>query len=142
MGLKSDYGLYLVEQGYNRAVAQFFYSVPITHISIVNNRLFSTLINREEKGVEYAVSFDFDMDLIGNFVALAPQFMQGEIMLGLGKNEGRPYTIEISEPFTIGIEAHLGELQSVERERFIPFVVKGVFRSDDRQVAPPRSAGG
>lgn len=129
MGLKADYGVHLVEQGYDKAVAQVFYSVPITHISIVNSSLFTTLINRMVDGVEYAVSFDFDMDMIGNFVGLAPQFMQGEIMLGLGKNEGRPYTIEISEPFTIGIEAHLGELQAAERERFVPFVVKKIFRA-------------
>lgn len=127
--LRPDYGSHLVRRGVNKGTLHFFYSVPIAHISLVGSGLFTTLLNLERDGVEYAVSFDFDMNLMATVIALAPIHTQHEIMLGLSKNTGQPYTIELSEPFTIGIEARLGQLQTGKCEEFMPLVVQNVFAS-------------
>jgi hypothetical protein len=129
VSIRPDYGLYLFSQGYPKDMAHYFYSIPINHISIINNQLFTTITNIVASGVEYAVSFDFEMGLIGNLVSLAPIYLQGEIMVGLGRNEGCPYTIEFSGPFLIGISATLGEVQFVQNEKFMPLNVKKVFTS-------------
>lgn len=127
MSIRPDYGLYLFSQGYPKDMVHYFYSIPMTHISIVNNQLFTTTTNIVTSGVEYAVSFDFEMGLVGNLVGLAPIYLQGEIMVGLAQNEGRAYTIEFSEPLPIGVSATLGEVQSAQKEKFMPLNVKKVF---------------
>jgi hypothetical protein len=100
----------------------------IDHISLVSNRLFTTMVDIAVDGVECAMSFDFEMGLIGNLVSLAPLDIQGEIRVGLARNTGSPNTIEISRPFSVGIEAILGRQQIVQNETFVPLVVKRVFK--------------
>jgi hypothetical protein len=90
---------------------------------------FTTLVNILVSGMEYAVSFDFEMSLIGNLVGFAPLDIQGEIMVGLARKTGHPYTFSISRPFSIGIEATLGNPQIFEHETFVPLVVKKVFEA-------------
>jgi hypothetical protein len=128
--IRPDFGTFLIKQGSHKNILRVFYSVPITHISLVNNSLFTTLVNLEVEGIEYAVSFDFPMTFIGTVTGKAPTYIQGEIMVGLSKNKGQPYTIEFSKPFPIGIEAKLGQPQVGQHDQFVPFIVQKVFDSN------------
>ena len=128
MVTRPDYGLYLLSQGYSKKMSQYFYSLPIDHISLVSNRLFSVMNNLAVDGVEYAASFDFDIGLLSSVVALAPDHIQREILGALKGSFRVPGTIELSQPFVIGVEAVLGDEQTANNnEEFVPLVVRNVF---------------
>jgi hypothetical protein len=127
MALKADYGLHLLKEGYAKSTKQIFYSLPLDHLSIISPSLFPMMLNYEVGGVEYAVSLDFNNTAVTELCAIAPSSIRTEIQGGIQSFFGRSLTLEFSEPFTFGIEATIGDVQTVEREQFAPLVVNRVF---------------
>lgn len=74
-----------------------------------------------------AVSFDFPSPLLDAVIGLAPDTTRRFIRDNLASASHYPHKIQIYQPFSIGIEAKLGELVTVEREQFVPMIVQKVF---------------
>lgn len=118
--MNPDYGLMVSRRGLG-AVQQYFYGVPVTHLSASAPGLFTFLVNRMHDGVEYALSFDFNTaqvaDLLRKAGGCAAELSLKVNRIPLG------HTIEFESPIIVDIEATLGELQRAEGEEFVPLVV-------------------
>lgn len=121
--MKPDYGLMLSRSGLG-AVQQYFYGVPVTHLSASAPGLFTFLVNRMHDGIEYALSFDFNSAQVADLLRKA----EGRVAeLNLKVNRIPPgHTIEFESPIVADIEATLGELQRTEKEEFVPLIVARV----------------
>ncbi len=127
MAFHPDYGLLLHMERVGSGVRQYFYEVPIDRLSIINDDLFSTTLNMSVQGKMYAVSFDFPAHLFAQVISYASHDCREAAALAIKSREAWPVTISMREPFSIGLCAHLGELQRNENEKFIPLVVDEVF---------------
>ena len=118
--MKPDYGLMLSRSGLG-AVHQYFYGLPVTHLSARAPGLFTFLVNRMHDGVEYALSFDFDSFRIADLLRKA----DGRVAELSVKVNQTPLgqTVEFSTPIVADIEAALGKLQRTDKEEFVPLVV-------------------
>ena len=100
---------------------QYFYGVPVTHLSASAPGLFTFLVNRMHDGVEYALSFDFDSFRVADLLRKADDRVAE---LSIKVNQTPPgQTIEFSKPIVADIEATLGKVQRTEEEEFVPLVV-------------------
>jgi len=122
-----DYGVFLRGQQAGSAVGLYFYDVPIVDLSIINDELFCTTLNLTVEGKEYAASFDFPANLFERLMSHASHGAQECVARAIKSRRAWPLTITMLEPFSIGLRAHLGELQRNENEEFIPLVVEEVF---------------
>ena len=124
---KPDLGKCFIEKGISRDIGHYFYSVPIDHVSILDINLFSMSISYFMEGLEHAVTFDFDEYYLWEILKLAPPHIVDEFKEQLINVVAQPYTITFSSAFKIGIQAVLGESQSVEHEEFVQFNIKNIF---------------
>lgn len=124
--LYPDYGLHLLELGYtNPNLSHYFYNVPIDNITRISDEpVFSISNNFAPDGVEFAISFDFNLEMFTSLINLAPIDQQSGIIDALQKY---PYKIDILPPFTVNIEAKIGALTQTEFEKIIPLVVTNFF---------------
>jgi hypothetical protein len=95
-----------------------FYDVPIDHVSLTDVPNLTTMVNKVENGVEYAVSFDFSDDAAPQLIAKAPE---------LGAALRKTKTVALQPPLLLNIEASLGPLQRSPKETFAPFIVRRIF---------------
>jgi hypothetical protein len=121
--MKPDYGLMLSRSGF-RGVRQYFYGVPVTHLSVSAPGLFTFLVNRMHDGVEYALSLDFDAHCVADLLSKAEGHM-AELTLQVNRTP-LGQTVEFERPIVADIEATLGELQRTDKDEFVPLVVSGV----------------
>lgn len=123
--LYPDYGLYLFKLGYTtQEVEYFFYEFPVAHIAKVNDQTFSILSNLALDEVEFAISFDFDLERLISLVKLAPEHQQTLILDGLCR---QPYKVDILPPFTVNVGARLGSLTQTKFEEIMPLIVTNFF---------------
>jgi hypothetical protein len=127
MTLRPDYGLFRHRQQVGSDVRQYFYEVPIDTLLIINDGLFCTTLNMTVEGAVHAVSFDFPAHLFAQVIGYASHESQESAARAIKSRKTWPLTITLREPFSIGLRAHLGELQRNENEEFIPLVVDEVF---------------
>jgi len=123
--MKPDYGLMLSRSGLG-AVHQYFYGVPVTHLSASAVGLFTFLVNRMHDGVEYALSLDFDSRRVADLLRKAEGRRMAELSMKLNQAP-LGHTIEFSTPIVADIEATLGELQRTDKEEFVPLVVTRII---------------
>jgi hypothetical protein len=121
--MKPDYGLVLLRTGLGSA-RQFFYGVPVTHLSASAPRLFTFVADRIHGSVEYAVSFDFDSIRVTELLRQAERC--GDDLIGAINRVPLGQTVEFEIPIVVDIEAELGTIQRTAREEFVPFVVSRV----------------
>jgi hypothetical protein len=130
MKFRSDYGAYLQDQGHPQDTLYTFYSVAIDHVSLVDGLLFSTLVDSELAGIQHALAFNFDAEVFGQLVVLAPKLVRAHIHARLRNITQLPRTIEFSIPILCRIEAMLGERQKGRAGEFIPLVIKRMAAAD------------
>jgi hypothetical protein len=136
-----DYGLFLLSEGYCRDVGLNFYDFPLHYIGVLGLGRFTTTRNLMRGGVEYAVSLDFDTEVLAKILALSPESVVNCVMAVLKADPAGLSRIELPEPLTVGLEAYLGELQFGDGEKFVPLVIKRVFSvSRLADSAHPRSS--
>jgi len=136
-----DYGLFLLSEGYSRDVGLNFYDFPFHYIGVLGLGRFTTTRNLVWGGVEYAVSLDFDTEVLAHILALSPESVVNCITAILKVDPAALSRIELPEHLLVGLEATLGELQSGGGEKFVPLVVKKVFSvSRLPDSAQPRSS--
>ena len=124
MKFRSDYGVYLQDQRHPEDTLHTFHSIAIDHVSLVDGLLFSTLVDSEMAGTPHTLAFNFDAEVFGQLVVLAPKLVRAHIHVCLRRITQLPRTIEFSSPILCRIEAMLGERQSGRAGDFIPLVVK------------------
>lgn len=122
-----DYGLFLLSEGYSRDVALYFYDFPFHYIGVLGLGRFTTTRNLTRGGIEYAVSLDFEAEVLAEILALSPESVVSCVMAVMKADPAALSRIELPEPLSVGLEAHLGELQIGDGEKFVPLVIKRVF---------------
>ena len=125
--LRPDYGALLHAKQIDPSVGQVFYDVPIDHISLTDAPGLTTMINRVDAGVEYAVSFDFTDRAAGDLMKRLPETIHGALEKAAQGSGGRECTVSISPSLRVNLEARLGPLQQSPTEVFAPLVVLRVF---------------
>ena len=123
--LYPDLGLYLISKGTQRETELHYYSVPVSHLSVLGRELygFTTNIGGPE-GVEHCASFDFNKNILNQILARAPEEKRNEF---LAQSGSVGTTVEFSEHIRIDhIKAGLGDLQHGQREDFVPLVITEV----------------
>lgn len=128
MAFHPDYGQFLLDSGFSRNTSITFSHVPISHIMVISEDLFTVMINRKiSETEEFALSFDFSAKWIGKIFEVASPKVQTEIKIGLEIMSHLPFDIQLSDLVIVSIECHLGETVKSEKESFNPFIVDDVW---------------
>jgi hypothetical protein len=121
--LKPDLGLHRLQQGHSHGTVQIFYGVEVVDFDFVSPNLHSIMFEYSEDGVAYALSFDFDYQLMTQILGkLSPT----ECASFLNSIEGREFPFRAALPHPIHlnkIESYLGETQYGAHDAFVPFVI-------------------
>ena len=126
MSLKPDYGLRQLTDGISPSVDQFFYDIPLHHLSIIDEGQYSTIVNFPYDGELHALSLDFDDLSIAQILAQAPEAIYQQFRGELSRDPATSRTIELPSGVTFSVRARLGQIQQVPGEQFVPLVVQEV----------------
>lgn len=120
-----DFGMKLAQGGFGKKKKVYFSDLTIETIVIVEEGLFTTMGEHSCDDVDYAVSFDFDRNVLIDILRKMEPLMRESF---LKRCEGIPPVVAtLPEPVTLKIvECHLGDVQQAEREAFVPFVISRV----------------
>jgi hypothetical protein len=125
--MKPDYGAYLHTQQVSTSVALFFYEVPIDHASLTDVPCLTTMVNKEEKGTEFAISFDFTDEAAAQLLARAPYGALAALERAARVGSRGVPTIDFDPPLRVSFEARLTSLQRSSHEVFAPLLVYRVL---------------
>ena len=101
MYLYPDYGLFLLGQGYTREVRHCFYDFPLDHITVLGQGQFTTMKNKVFDGVEYAISLDFDSQILADILRLCPPSVANCVKNELSRDSVSPRQIQIPQPVAL-----------------------------------------
>lgn len=121
--MRPDHGAYLHAQRISATVSLVFYDVPIDHVSVTDTSTVTTLVNKVEKGTEYAISFDFTEEAVAQLLARAPGGTLGTLERAARGPTPRARTVEFTPPLRVQLEARVIPLQRVRGEFFAPLLV-------------------
>jgi hypothetical protein len=85
------------------------------------------MLNKPADDTVYAMSLDFPTRLFGSLMRFAPTKLKAEAANVIRESTGFPFTVTFSEEFSVGLSAHIGELQHGRDDDFVPLVVKEIF---------------
>ena len=102
-----------------------FYDVPITRISRSDTVMWTTTLNYLVADTEFAVSFDMSDAMFGRLLAVALPTEATELHAAM-RDMTPGESFDFVEPLRVTIVATLGEVVSLARETFRPFVVTAV----------------
>lgn len=128
MSFAPDFGIRLIRDGASPDLDIHIVPFELDHISIVNDELFTTISNMVFDGEPHAVSLDFGVEALKAIHALCPDEIAQFIADELSENSFEGYTIELPEPVTLAVTARLGELQTAEKEQYVPLIVQSVSK--------------
>lgn len=121
--LKPDLGLRYLRDGYNKEVIISFYGVIFADVSFLTPDLCSVMMEYPYNGEVYAISFDFSDKIFDQLLSKLPAVHQQSVLSSISVKR-LPFTAALPMQVTVSvIECHLGELQRVEKEEFVPFVI-------------------
>jgi hypothetical protein len=121
--MKPDLGLRYLRDGYNKEVIISFYGVSFEDVSFLTQDLCSVMFEYPYDGVVHAISFDFSDKIFGQLLSKIPAASQQSFISSIS-GKRLPFTASLPTQVTASvIECHLGELQRVEKEEFVPFVI-------------------
>ena len=70
--MKPDYGMELVLIGTDKNVPLFFFGVPFLRVDFLAPNSYSTMLEQQMDGIDYALSFDFNDDIFAFIVSKIP----------------------------------------------------------------------
>lgn len=82
-------------------------------------------MNKLEGGKQYAMSFDFDNEILTKILMIIPETIAEKISSEFSKYDFN-YTVEFDGIVQIDLVANLGDPQKGQYEKFIPLVIKAV----------------
>lgn len=123
----ADYGLF-AKANFNTQT-HIFYGLKTNHIMRVDLNTYSIFTNYTFNNITYALSLDFDIDLLQALLDnIAPYFSDkdmADMIIKLLDPAFRHNIIEWNSPIgDINCLTSLGEMQKNENESYIPFVVQ------------------
>jgi hypothetical protein len=131
-----DYGLLLYNQTKDLSEKpQFvFMNFVLPNLARVQPNLYSVSSRTEVDGEEYAMSIDFDKDILDNMLAMLPVYISDQMRQVLKGEDNYPIFIDLSQnpgdPITMDIRTKIGELQQGEDEDFISMIVTEVLEPE------------
>lgn len=121
--MKPDLGLLRLHQGCDKETVIFFYGIHFVDISFVAPDLCSVLFEYPLDEEIYAMSFDFSDDILGELLSNLPMLLQQEFISSIN-GKRLPFTAALPMQVTANVvECHLGDIQQVQNEEFVPFVI-------------------
>ncbi|PKM31705.1 MAG: hypothetical protein CVV07_00920 [Gammaproteobacteria bacterium HGW-Gammaproteobacteria-11] len=123
-----DLGLTYQQQNPNGGESIDFLQIRFSDIDFVSTDLCTTLFELPwgEQGEPHALSLDFDQSLLLELLSrLSPEAQQQ--FLDEVNGQLPPFHVSLPEPVLVDrVSCVLGELQEVEGEVFIPFVIRDI----------------
>jgi hypothetical protein len=127
MSYKPDYGLKLFTSGIGQEVDQFFYNFALFSLTVLEQGRYSTMVEVPFDGERCALSLDFNQEHLEQILAKAPPRIAVFIRQEIFRDPSSPRTIDFEGEVIFGVRARLGQLQVLERERFVPLIAEDVF---------------
>jgi len=126
MNFAPDFGLRLVRDGASPEMDIQLVPFELDRISVVNEKLFTTISNMVFDGVPHAVSLDFDAKMLEAIKKLCPQKTAMLIENQFQNSFVKGHTLMFPRPIKLAVTARLGKIQTARHEQFIPLVIRGV----------------
>jgi hypothetical protein len=127
MSYKPDYGLRLMNAGVGRHVDQFFYDFRLYSLTVLGRGQYSTMVDLPSEGELYALSLDFNQVQLEQILSKAPPDLAAFLRKELSLDSSSPRTIDFNDNIPFGVRARLGQLQSNQREKFVPLVAQEIL---------------
>lgn len=131
MSFAPDFGMRLVRDGASRDLDIYLVPFELDHISIVDDKSFTTMANMEVDGEPHAVSLDFDLEILEAIAALCSDETAQLIWRELARNLFAGFTLELPEPVAFAVTAKLGRLQTADQEQYVPLIAQSVSKLSD-----------
>jgi len=125
--LAKDFGLHLKRLGFHKFKNLIFPNVPIGFIAQLDPDLFTTGSGiKTEEGDNYAISFDFDVEVLQQLKDKIPN--QAIDLLMVRDEKGRKSVQFASGVFRVNVNCRVGEhLQENSDEIFLPFIINRIM---------------
>lgn len=128
MAYAPDYGLAMLQSGVGEDAAISFSPFYLTHISMLEDRGFTTSVNVPIGKVDHALTVDFSADALDKMLSFGPD-NTAQLALDWLQSDPISATLDLPEPIELDISLIFGEVQSNDDEHYVPMVVQ--------QVLPP-----
>lgn len=91
------------EQGTKVSTRLHYYGVPISHVSLTDAPGLTTVINRVENGIEFAVSFDFTPEAAAALLARAPDELIAKLRQMVSDAPVDARTVQFEAPLLVSL---------------------------------------
>lgn len=133
MSYKPDYGLKLLQLGVTSEVDLNLFDFPLYSLSVLGEGKFSTMVELPMDGTLHALSLDFTRDqldvILDNSKSSSVQHIKEELLF----DSSIPREITIDDPIVFDVVARLGDLQSNQKESFVPLNLIGFTKDNTKQ---------
>ena len=126
MAYAPDYGLAMLQSGFEEDATISFSPFQISHISMLSDGNFSTSVNVPIGETDHALTADFSPDTLGEILSLSSDDTVQLVFDWLKSNPVND-TLELPEPIILDITLAFGELQSNEDESYLPLIIQEVL---------------
>ena len=127
LGYKPDYGLRLMSTGVARDVDHYFYKFRLYSLTVIDHGQYSTMVELPWGGESYALSLDFNQAQLEQILLKAPKELASFLRTELSRDPSSPRTVDFDGEVTFAVRARRGQLQALERERFVPLVAQEIL---------------
>jgi hypothetical protein len=127
MGLKPDYGLRLMREGWSPDADQYFYAFRLFSLSVIDKGQYSTMVEKPYSGEMHALSLDFNHTQLEQILANANHDIAASLRTELARDPSSPRSIDFNGYVEFGVRARLGQLQTAAKEQFVPLVAQEIF---------------
>lgn len=127
MSFKPDYGLRQMSDGVSRDVDQNFYGFRLYSLTVLGRGQYSTMVEMPFAGELHALSLDFNHKQLDQILSKASPQIASFIRKELTHDPSTSRTLNFEGEVVFGVRARLGELQKVQRERFVPLVAQEII---------------
>ncbi len=127
MTFKPDYGLRLVKDGISPNIDQFFYDFRLYSLTVLGRDQYSTMVELPYAGELHALSLDFNKAQLTKILAKASSQLRELINKQLALDPDTPRTIDFNDEVSFGVRARIGQIQTVQKERFVPLVAQEIL---------------
>jgi len=134
MGYKPDYGLRLMNEGIPSDVDCFFYDFHLFSLTVLSRGQYSTMVEQPCAGEWHALSLDFNQQQLDQILSKATPQLAAFLRRELTRDPSSPRTINFEGEVAFGVRARLGQLQKLQREAFVPFVVQEILPTEPAAV--------
>lgn len=128
MSYAPDYGL-MLQKTARPGMVHIFHSFRLYNISSITPQDFTILVEIPFGEQRYAASFDFSFEILLDITRLCSNAATISTIAEWYDGLTSPNTLEVPEPFEIGLEAKLGKLQSNAKEQYVPLIIQRVFKA-------------